>query len=586
MRSGLAVSGILLQFVLALQSAAGAPTAVGEFRFAIIGDRTGAHQAGVYERTLEEVRSLAPDLVLTVGDHIEGYTEDDGTIRSQWAEYDSLIGGLGAPFVPCPGNHDILNDTQESLWREIRGRAPNSSYDFQGVHFVFLDTGRWDSSEEWLAAPGHREWLESDLAAHASDRLTLVFFHKPFWYRTLADGKTDPLHAIFLAHGVDAVWNGHYHCYSTASYDGIAYTMVGSSGGSLEGRSEAGAFHHWVWCTVRGGTLTWAVIARDGVRPFDTVLVEDQKFYDRADREYVRLATFAVDEDAPARARCALTVHNPSAQPLSTTLAWSGGDNWRVEPAGGPIEVPPGGSAEQSFDATLTGTFHPLPRLAFAIPYRAGRVYHYDGALPAVRIQTVGRLAAAPVIDGVPDEDAWNGAGVTKALASPDGGAVTISPTMFLFGYDDAALYLAARCTQQGPETYVVAAKERDGAVSRDDCVGYFLCADPKLERVLQIYMNAAGVVYDAEILVRGPDDYAGEGAKWNGDFSAMASRGPDGWSSEIRVPYAALGAAPPGAGSEWRTNFRRKEMGKGSSADWLVPITWNPERFGVLRFQ
>ncbi len=52
-------------------------------RFAIIGDRTGGHVEGVYEEMVAEVEAMKPDFVMTVGDHIEGYTED--TLYSQQA---------------------------------------------------------------------------------------------------------------------------------------------------------------------------------------------------------------------------------------------------------------------------------------------------------------------------------------------------------------------------------------------------------------------------------------------------------------------------------------------------------------------
>lgn len=41
-------------------------------RFAIIGDRVGSAQPGIYEEIVSEIERLRPDFVVNVGDMIEG----------------------------------------------------------------------------------------------------------------------------------------------------------------------------------------------------------------------------------------------------------------------------------------------------------------------------------------------------------------------------------------------------------------------------------------------------------------------------------------------------------------------------------
>src|SRR5438128_10988446 len=47
-----------------------------DFRFAIVSDRTGSHRAQVFARAVERLNLLQPEFVLSVGDLIEGYTEE------------------------------------------------------------------------------------------------------------------------------------------------------------------------------------------------------------------------------------------------------------------------------------------------------------------------------------------------------------------------------------------------------------------------------------------------------------------------------------------------------------------------------
>ncbi|MDM7916775.1 MAG: metallophosphoesterase [Candidatus Eisenbacteria bacterium] len=574
---------------------AAAPSERGspDFRFAILGDRTGSATPGVYEAIVAEVASFAPDVILTVGDAIEGYTDDRAVLETRWDAYDSILAPLAAvapPVRACAGNNDIGNDVQERVWMERQGHAANYSFDYDGVHFTFLDTGRWESSEEWLVAPGHREWLERDLSGSQRSRLTVVVLHKPFWYETLAEGKPDPLHEIFRGNGVDAVWSGHFHLHGSARYDGIDYTIVPSSGGAIDPDPEWGAFYGWVWGTVHGNALSWTVVGRDGVRQAGDIRVEDLKFRENLDRRIVLLDPVVIGETDAAAGRCILQVHNVAASglPLRAAIAWEPASGWTLSPDRREIDVPPGGDARVAFAVQRTGSFYPLPKVRFEYPYRAGRTYHYERPLPALRVQTAGRLDGRPVIDGDPRERVWDHAGKAVAFGSEGGVESAAEPVCFRFGYDDDALYLAARCTQAELRSIRAAARERDGAVHQDDCVGFFLCPEEgEKSRILQVYVNPAGTVMDSEIVWREADaSYEGQGMAWNGDLQAAAIRYDEGWSAEIRIPFETLGTATPRSGTSWRVNFRRKEPSRGANADWQVPIGYDPTRFGYLVFE
>ena len=46
------------------------------FRFAIVSDRTGGMRSGIFANAIDKVESMQPEFVLSVGDLIDGYTED------------------------------------------------------------------------------------------------------------------------------------------------------------------------------------------------------------------------------------------------------------------------------------------------------------------------------------------------------------------------------------------------------------------------------------------------------------------------------------------------------------------------------
>ena len=101
------------------------------FQFAIVSDRTGGERPGVFEQGVEKFNLLQPEFVMSVGDLINGYTEDVEKINKQWDEFDGLVSKLEMPFFYVPGNHDLTNQVQENVWKERLGRTY--------FHFVYRD---------------------------------------------------------------------------------------------------------------------------------------------------------------------------------------------------------------------------------------------------------------------------------------------------------------------------------------------------------------------------------------------------------------------------------------------------------------
>jgi len=91
-------------------------------RFAIIGDRTGGHVEGIYEGIAAEIEAMRPDFIMTVGDHIEGYTEDTTVLNNQWDEYFGIIKPLSRPIQFVPGNHDITTDAALPIYLKRVGK--------------------------------------------------------------------------------------------------------------------------------------------------------------------------------------------------------------------------------------------------------------------------------------------------------------------------------------------------------------------------------------------------------------------------------------------------------------------------------
>ncbi len=235
------------------------------FQFAIVTDRTGGHREGVFADAMGKLNLLQPEFVMSVGDLIEGYTEDRETLDAEWDEFDGFLDVLDMPFFYLPGNHDISNEVMADVWSERFGRA-YYSFVYRDVLFVGLNS---EDGEPGNVGPGQRDWLAGVLGEHRDVRWTLVFVHKPLW--NYVDGgelrDTGWAEVEELLRGRrHTVFAGHFHRYTKHVRNDSRYFVLATTGGgsSLAGPLY-GQFDHVVWVTMTDDGPRIANLMLDGI---------------------------------------------------------------------------------------------------------------------------------------------------------------------------------------------------------------------------------------------------------------------------------------------------------------------------------
>ncbi len=573
------IGRLLLLLIILIPVSASAGSKDAPVRFAVIGDRTGNHQPGVYGEIVNEIELMKPDFVMTVGDMIEGYSDDYEEVQAEWSEYMSLLKPLTpTPIYHTPGNHDIWDEKSLDIYRQRIGDN-YYSFDYKGLHFVILDVSRFNSSAE--IPEKQLVWLEKDLKKHRKAAFTFVFMHKPFWIRSTAVGDADPLHDLFLKFGVDAVFSGHYHTYFSGSYDGIIYTSIGSSGGGST-PAPNGLHYQFAWVTVDGRGISIAVIKKDSVLPWDNFTADNLDAVNKLRSDGLTfLNRISVGEGSKVtRAWCSLRVQNPSTgSSFIDTLKWSVPDGWTVEPAWQVVNVPVESDYYYNFRVSSTGSLYPVPVVSLPFYYDTDKRYTVEADLQLVRETYCHPVQVKPIIDGELSEACWSDP-VTE-FYSPDSGGIMTDSTCFYFAYDPENLYLAVVCGDKDISVITANATERDGPVYGDDCIGYFLQPDLNANRIYQIYFNSEGVVFDVRFSQEGEEGWQSE-RDWNGEYEVKTSKADDHWSIEARVPLSQFGMSASNR-SMMGLNFRRKQQRLKTAADWQLPISYDPKTLGIL---
>src|SRR5437667_12351532 len=145
-------------------------TSENNVRFAIIGDRTGEAQPGVYERVWLEVNRAHPDFAINAGDVIQG--GNDATAEREWREVQAAWPRNRYPLFFTPGNHDIWSPPSQNLYEKYTGHPPQYSFNYQDAHFTVLDNSRTENLGD-----DQMKFLERDLEQNREHNPKFIFFH-------------------------------------------------------------------------------------------------------------------------------------------------------------------------------------------------------------------------------------------------------------------------------------------------------------------------------------------------------------------------------------------------------------------------
>lgn len=230
------------------------------FTFAIVADRTNGHRVGVFGQAIEKLNELQPEFVLSVGDLIEGYTTDTVELNRQWKEFNALLEPLEMPFFRVPGNHDLSNDVQLSLWKDQFG-PDYYHFIYKDVLFLIMNSSDGDGipfNEEQLV------YAEQTLQANPEVRWTFVLLHHPVWNKREENGFERVEKAMS---GRDyTVIAGHTHRYRATTHNDQNYYILATTGGSTRMRGkEFGETDHISWITMTDEGPSLVNLELDGI---------------------------------------------------------------------------------------------------------------------------------------------------------------------------------------------------------------------------------------------------------------------------------------------------------------------------------
>jgi predicted MPP superfamily phosphohydrolase len=266
------------------------------FTFAIISDLNSGEREGVFEVAVEQMNLLKPDFILSIGDLIEGGTEDTLQLKKEFDHFDERVAKAKAPFFHTGGNHDLTNMTMRKYWQKRYGKTyyhfvynevlflivDSEDYTEKRSQEIYiarkraielLDSGKTEEANksEYFQMPERvsgtisdeqSSYFEKVIAENPNVKWTFLLMHKPVWKRE----SSNNLSRIEKALGSKkfTVINGHLHDYSYTQKENHDYIMLGTTGGGQNEKSE-NSFDHIALVTMDNDGPSIANLKLEGI---------------------------------------------------------------------------------------------------------------------------------------------------------------------------------------------------------------------------------------------------------------------------------------------------------------------------------
>ena len=554
-------------------------------RFVVVGDRTSNAVEGVFSDIIDEILLLHPDFVINVGNLIENTTDDSTLISTQWEQVLNTIEILPCDFYFVPGSNDMYSDLSRAMYENMTGCKRFYSFDRGNSHFIVLDNSTigWTALSE--ADAGQFTWLLEDLENHIDAAHIFVFLHVPVYLNALTANTPSPLMEAFTRYRVRAVFSGSLHSYMYMNEDGTDYIVMGSSGAETEDLDPAkGNFFHYLLVTVKGREYDVAVVRKGNIFLRSVVTGGDYVNIQRAQSEVVSFPNLLWYEDSPMKSlRCKFRVNNTGTDSINSPLVWYfDARRYSISPSEIPISLAVEETGEYEFELEIRDyqNIFPLPHFAMAFPFTYGKICTLKSSIGVRRIKHAKNLMIRPVIDGMLEENVWNGVEPITELASANGEASSIERCEIYLGHDKDNVYIAARCFESDLNTLRIQAAEHDGPVYADDNLWFFFDTNLDEQTYYQLIVNPNAIVFDRSCSIQ--EGRPQTDVQWNGPWEVKSGREPDAWVIEMRIPKSELG---PFDEKKWGFNFRRLQTRVAEAGHWSLPFGHNPGSFGIIEF-
>ncbi len=512
-------------------------------RIAVFGDRTGSPDDNEFEIAVDAIVEMSPDIVLSVGDFVEG----NGDVATACEDWDNILPVLERltsrfPFVYTPGNNDIWNDQTENYWREYTGTEPSRIEEISGITFVV-----WDTSRDDCLSMDDLDLIENLIKEIDTDNPWILVTHKPFWFMSYEDPDVvSDFKELMIETGPLAVIGGHIHSFAADREDGVLYISAGSSGSTVwEPDPEHGNFTQFGWMTIWPDSAAYAVVDARGVYSETINTGEEMNLFHLYRNEMIAGRQLETGLESTV-----LTLRPVEDRTRTIRLSINSG-NWNLYPDTLDIELMED-PVELHFTQSPEGSPYPSPVISVNMEYGSrNREMSFEYFWPVLR--RANAFIMEPVLDGTASMGEYRGVFQTD-FANPEGQPSDLPGTGFRAATDTENLFI---CMQM-----------RGNSSISDDYVGFIFNSNDSFYW-LRVWRDGT-----TKALIIPPE---GDWEDWEEGYSIVIETEGTDWCVEAAFDIALLDPEEDFVG------MHLYRVVDDDYATWIYPIEFDASTMGRI---
>ncbi|MBL7828953.1 MAG: carbohydrate binding family 9 domain-containing protein [Saprospiraceae bacterium] len=200
------------------------------------------------------------------------------------------------------------------------------------------------------------------------------------------------------------------------------------------------------------------------------------------------------------------------------------------------------------------------------------------------------RISEKIKIDAELNESIWQNSPIAENFVFmwPTPGQPATQKTQVMVAYDDAALYIAARCFDTQPDSIFHRLSKRD-VLENTDAFSIMLDTYRDGQNAVQFGVTPDNIQFDSKYSLananpnNGNND--GEDPSWDAVWTSAAKITDKGWIVELEIPFSAI-RFPKKQVQSWGLNFLRSVKRRGETDSWneiKAEIAGTLNQMGVL---
>ncbi|MFA5858614.1 MAG: beta-galactosidase trimerization domain-containing protein [Elusimicrobiota bacterium] len=204
-----------------------------------------------------------------------------------------------------------------------------------------------------------------------------------------------------------------------------------------------------------------------------------------------------------------------------------------------------------------------------------------DAGANVSKISVISENVKPPVIDGDPEDYAWQTADPLGRFYNVDGVSLARKQTEVRVAVSKDKLYILFKCLDPRAKWLKNDVLARDARVWDNDCIEFYV--SPQSEATFHFVINSTGTVFDEQIIVVESAKGFEKNAEWNATNVVVGNKVYDDyWVTEIELPLKEIGGDSI---EKFDLNFCREEKELLENSAWSATEGgfYQPDRFGIL---